>query len=29
MGVMPPNFGYPFRQPPSLVGPSSGAGMTM
>jgi len=30
MGVMPPSFGYPFRQPPSLV-PSSapGAGMSM
>ncbi len=29
-GVMPPSFGYPFRQPPSLV-PSSvpGAGMSM
>ena len=21
--VMPPNFGYPFYQPPSLLGPSS------
>jgi len=30
MGVMPPNFGYPFYQPPSLVGPSrSGGGMSM
>jgi hypothetical protein len=30
MNVMPPNFGYPFYQPPSLVGPSSpGAGMSM
>jgi hypothetical protein len=30
MGVMPPSFGYPFRQPPSLVSPSSaGAGMSM
>ena len=30
MGVMPPNFGYPFRQPPSLLSPSSpGAGMSM
>lgn len=29
-GVMPPSFGYPFRQPPSLVSPaSSGAGMSM
>lgn len=30
MGVMPPSFGYPFRQPPSLV-PSAtpGAGMSM
>ena len=28
--VMPPNFGYPFYQPPSLVSPSSsGAGMSM
>jgi hypothetical protein len=27
---MPPNFGYPFRQPPSLLSPSSsGAGMSM
>ena len=22
-GVMPPNFGYPFYQPPSLLSPSS------
>jgi len=30
MGVMPPSFGYPFRQPPSLLTPSSaGAGMSM
>jgi hypothetical protein len=30
MGVMPPNFGYPFRQPPGLVSPStSGTGMSM
>ena len=30
MGVMPPSFGYPFRQPPNLVSPSSaGAGMSM
>jgi hypothetical protein len=30
MGVMPPRFGYPFRQPPSLLGPtSSGTGMSM
>jgi len=30
MGVMPPNFGSPFRQPPSLLAPSSpGAGMSM
>lgn len=30
VGVMPPSFGYPFRQPPSLV-PSAtpGAGMSM
>jgi hypothetical protein len=28
--VMPPSFGYPFYQPPSLLGPSSGgAGMSM
>jgi hypothetical protein len=28
MNVMPPSFGYPFYQPPSLVEPlSSGAGM--
>jgi hypothetical protein len=28
--VMPPSFGYPFYQPPSLVVPSSsGAGMSM
>lgn len=30
MGVMPPNFGYPFRQPPSLLsGSTSGAGTSM
>jgi len=30
MGVMPPSFAYPFRQPPSLVAPSApGAGMSM
>jgi hypothetical protein len=30
MGVMPPSFGYPFRQPPSLLSPSAaGAGMSM
>jgi hypothetical protein len=30
MGVMPPSIGYPFRQPPSLVSPStSNAGMSM
>jgi hypothetical protein len=30
MGVMPPSIGYPFRQPPSLVSPTtSGAGMSM
>ena len=30
MGVMPPSIGYPFRQPPSLVSPSSsGVGMSM
>ena len=30
MGVMPPSFGYPFRQPPSLLLPSSsGTGMSM
>jgi hypothetical protein len=30
MGVMPPNFGYPFRQPPSLISPSpAGTGMSM
>jgi hypothetical protein len=29
-GVMPPRIGYPFRQPPSLVSPSSsGMGMAM
>jgi hypothetical protein len=28
--VMPPSIGYPFRQPPSLLGPStSGTGMSM
>lgn len=30
MGVMPPRIGYPFRQPPSLLGSSSSAaGMSM
>jgi hypothetical protein len=30
MSVMPPNFGYPFYQPPSLLTPSvSGGGMSM
>ncbi len=30
MGVMPPSIGYPFRQPPSLLTPSSSAtGMSM
>ena len=30
MGVMPPSFGYPFRQPPSLVpSATAGAGMSM
>jgi hypothetical protein len=30
MGVMPPSLGYPFRQPPSLLTPSSTAtGMSM
>ena len=30
LGVMPPSIGYPFRQPPSLLSPSSGAsGMSM
>ncbi len=30
MGVMPPSFGYPFYQPPSLLSPSSaGTGMSM
>jgi hypothetical protein len=24
MGVMPPNIGFPFRQPPSLMSPASG-----
>jgi hypothetical protein len=29
-GVMPPNFGYPFYQPPSLLSPgTSAAGMSM
>ena len=29
-GVMPPSIGYPFRQPPSLLNPSSGIpGMSM
>jgi hypothetical protein len=27
--VMPPNFGYPFYQPPSLLAPSSSRGMSM
>jgi hypothetical protein len=28
--VMPPNIGYPFRQPPSVVSPSSsGSQMSM
>jgi hypothetical protein len=26
MSVMPPNFGYPFYQPPSLLTPSSSSG---
>jgi len=26
MSVMPPNFGYPFYQPPSLLAPSSSSG---
>jgi hypothetical protein len=30
MSVVPPNFGYPFQQPPSLLGPSSSdTGMSM
>ncbi len=30
IGVMPPSIGYPFRQPPSLVGPPApGTGMSM
>jgi hypothetical protein len=30
MSVMPPNFGYPFYQPPRLPGLTSlGAGMSM
>jgi hypothetical protein len=29
MGVMPPSFGYPFRQPPSLLSTSSGMSMAM
>jgi hypothetical protein len=29
-GVMPPSIGYPFRQPPSLLAPSTpGMGMSM
>lgn len=29
-GVAPPSFGYPFRQPPNLISPSSpGMGMSM
>ena len=29
MSVMPPNFGYPFYQPPSLLAPLSSGGMSM
>jgi len=29
MSVMPPNFGYPFYQPPKLLAPSSSGGMSM
>jgi hypothetical protein len=29
MSVMPPNFGYPFYQPPSLLTPSSSGGKSM
>jgi hypothetical protein len=30
MGVMPPSFAYPFRQPPSLLAPTgTGMGMSM
>jgi hypothetical protein len=29
IGVMPPSFGYPFRQPPSLVSPSAAPSMSM
>jgi hypothetical protein len=29
MSVMPPNFGYPFYQPPSLLTPSSSGGISM
>jgi hypothetical protein len=30
MSVMPPNFGYPFYQPPRMLAPSAaGAGMSM
>jgi hypothetical protein len=29
MGVMPPSFGYPFRQPPSLLSPSAGMSASM
>jgi hypothetical protein len=30
MGVMPPHFAYPFREPPSLLSPTaSGTGMSM
>jgi len=28
MSVMPPNFGYPFYQPPSLLAPSASSGGT-
>lgn len=28
-GVMPPNFGYPFYQPPSFVAPAARTGMSM
>jgi hypothetical protein len=29
LGVMPPSIGYPFRQPPSLLSPSSTLGSSM
>jgi hypothetical protein len=29
MDVMPPTISYPFRQPPLLLTPSAGAGMSM